>query len=1404
MRLTSPTLAALCGALLWGGCSSGHPEHPPGGSATGAAPIAGATARQAPAPKLSASDLAPVLSPQGAEDAIPDRLVVELATPAVDASGAFPRSASPRNVLAFEPRVDGMLSWSGPSTLTFTPKRGFAPGQRYRVSLARVETDSSGVIAAPAPAGWTTEFDTPPFRFERIDLDGIDAAKRQIAVRLVFTGPVDAEAVQSHALFRIGGSAVARVTVSSTADPHVVRALLEPRDYQPVGTVALALHAGVRLKGQRAEAAAAQAAVDYAAGKPIEVKASHRGESPSGHYVEVVCDDQAAGGQRYYWERDTEESYELSASCLPRDDDAQEHIHFQPPVKFSVVPSGGGFRILGDFKRGTYAMRIDGGLRSEAGGMLLGTYDASFSFPARKPSVSFTSQGRYLPRSAWKSLPVSHLNVEQAQLVVRQVPPEDLVFWASDDDSEKASERDSNVLVDKVVPLGKGQPDVAATSWLDLSSMLPASTKGLLEIRLHGTGAEGDAVARLVLTDLNLVAKRAAAAQPRDQAVLVWALDAQTGGTLAGVTVKAVRKSGKVMAECETAGSDGCLLQPRPEDADPSPAFALVATRNDDLTYLKFADLKTGIDDAEVGGPSYAGAAPYRAALYADRSVYRPGETVHLVGVVRDRTDLAPGEPLPVVLRLTDPKDRTLKSPLVKTNPAGVVTLDWQSPLFADTGSYTLTALVADKPVGSLAFHVEEFVPERMKVAATAEAKDLLSGDAARVKVAAKYLFGSTPEGAKVELSCRIEPAAFAPKENANLTYGVWHPDGKAPKSINLGSADGTLDAQGAAELTCPGQGSLEEPARVVATAAVFESGSGRTSQAVATVPLHPEKYYLGLSTGVQKAQRGKPIPIQGLVVDWTGKPTDAVSQVELRLVRLEEDYDWSFDEGEGREDFQRHLRPIAEGRTTAAVQAGKFTATLTPQEDGEAFLVEARAGRARTDLRVEGAGQWYWEPGESRNDQTPRPQKPTWIALDAPPQLTVGERAQVKAKLPYRGHALFTVETDHVLTSTWRPVEAGENTFEVALDRFAPNVYASVFLVKDPHVESAQAYLPDRAFGVESIAVKPVEFTQAMTLAVPPEVKSESKLQVSLDLGKVDGPTWATVAVVDEGILQLTHFQPPEPLQQLFARRALGVETFETIGWSLLLPPGPATSSGGDEEGGKGGRVQQVKPVALWSGLVPVPDGGKLQLSFDLPAYRGALKVMAVTVSGKRVGHADAEVRVTDPLVVQTTLPRFLYQNDLAQLPVFVSNLSGAPQDVTVAIEAVNLPYPGLELPASLPPPVQIVGSARKKLSLPAGKDGVVVFQAKAVAAVGAATLKVTASAGSLVSHEQTDVPLLPAGPRSRTVQEIELTEGDNDVAGHLTGWVPTSERSNFWVTSNPYGDVLDHVSYLLHFPYG
>ncbi|HLE43964.1 MAG TPA: alpha-2-macroglobulin family protein, partial [Methylomirabilota bacterium] len=531
-----------------------------------------------------------------------------------------------------------------------------------------------------------------------------------------------------------------------------------------------------------------------------------------------------------------------------------------------------------------------------------------------------------------------------------------------------------------------------------------------------------------------------------------------------------------------------------------------------------------------------------------------------------------------------------------------------------------------------------------------------------------------------------------------------------------------------------------------------------------------------------------------------------AVREVAIELVRLEPEWGWWWDEEEGGERYERQLRPVSEGKQAVAVEAGRFAVTVTPHGNGAAYLVRARAGEALTELEVEGDSRgWFWYGEGAKGEQTPRPLKATALALELPKLVKVGEQAAVKLAIPFRGRALFTVETDRIVTSEWRKVEPGELSWTFSVKAFAPNVYVSVFVVKDPHLESAEAFLPDRAFGVTSAPVEPAEYTAPLRVEVPAEVPSSSTLTVKLDAGRTEGPTWAVVAAVDEGILQLTRMKSPDPLAAIFAKRSLGVDTFETVGWTLLLPPqGPSRRTGGDGEAGAGGRIQPVKPVALWSGLVPLGPDGRGEVRFQVPQYRGQLRVMAVTAGPGRMGRASASVTVKDPIVVSTTLPRFVVQDDLLQIPVFLTNLSGAPQEVKVTLAAEPLPVPGMAPSPLAASPLVFVGKNEGTARLADGASGTLVFQVRAGIAVGAAKLRVVARAGRHESREELDVPFLPAGPRERVVKRIDLTEDTLDLKPHLAGWVPTSERSTFWLTANPYGESFDHLKHLLHYPYG
>ena len=725
---------------------------------------------------ITAKSVAPVVIHElGAEGVVPTAIVIELAAAVVDKDAVG--SPSPAANLKLSPAIDGTLLHTGISELTFTPSRPFDFDTTYQVELAAVDTLDGPV--SPGSDHWAYTFKTPGFKFVGWAPSDIDLDKHKVAMDIAFSGAVLPNIARAAMTFTVDGKAVAGVAMApSGLSSHVIVQLSDPR-------IAVGAKLGLGIKGTlaavtgtRAQAATAEYIVSN--DKAVTIKTAAIVEGATGFYLEVVCNDSAApDGHRAYYEG--EGYYDLSERCQ-LNDDAIKHVHFDPPVKKTYITSGrAGFRVFGEFKRGVYKVKIDGGATTVDGGVVLASYTRSFSVSARKPQLSFAASGRYLPRTAWTNLGIKHVNVDSVNLVIRQVPNENLVFWLGES-SDAATERTSNVILKKTIPL-RGDADAAATSWLDVAQLLPATTKGVLEMKLVGVGSE--ASARLLLTNLSLVAKKSSKAdKPSEQTVQVWALDMDSADTLSGVDVELVRKSGKVVARCTTKGGDGCTLETKPDD-DPDDAvpFALIAKKGDDLTYIRYQDLRADVAESSTSGVPYVSDVPYRAAVYSDRGVYRPGDTAHVVAIVRDAKDHAPGAELPVEVKVFDPRAKVVRKLALKTNPAGELALDQAFPPFADTGHWRVAMTVADKPLAAYDLQVEEFVPERMAVTATPKKAEQLLGGKLEFDVSARYLFGGSAVDSGVELTCAVEPTRFQPEDNGDLTYGVA-PKGKA---VSLG-----------------------------------------------------------------------------------------------------------------------------------------------------------------------------------------------------------------------------------------------------------------------------------------------------------------------------------------------------------------------------------------------------------------------------------------------------------------------------------------------------------------------------------------------------------------------------------------------------------------------------------------
>ncbi len=1374
------------------------------------------------------ANLGVTFSAEGDKDVVPTAFVVQFDHDMVTKPGGDLNNATS---ISIEPKVAGRWSFAATDRLVFRPDDDLSPGQTYKVSIESVGVERAkegdagandvAITKLTPDQPWSHTYTLPDFHFVRMLTPVALSGSKSVQTDLVFSAPVAVEKIQKFIAWKVNGAPVSGATYAPGPHSNVVRATLTDDAFSKehgYASVDLNLSAGVPLDDGNAHttvlAPAATAHKAVAFGEAVDVKAVALQEGVNGYYIYVVCDDYSVDGEDVYFNNVFDyHDYEVSRRCTPDVDSARRHIHIEPHVDFDIAPAAAGFQIRGNFDPAHYTVRLEPGLRTIDGGVLAKAVERSFEVGLRSPVVQIVGQGRYIPPEAWHNLAIRHRNVDKIDIEVRHIPRKNMVFWMSGW-SEQADQRTANLVGQTTLRVG-GKKNAIETSFVDIGDFVGQRKPGVYEVYVHehdGSGPKSSDTARLLLTNLNLLAKRSAPAPKAkwSDEVFVWALDMHTSKPKGGVNIKLIRKSGYVMARCTTDHSGACRLHVSDKDDDSSPPFAILASKGDDVTYLKYSELQTQVTGADVGGRPYLSANPYVAAVYGDRNLYRPADKVHLVAVLRDDEQHAPKKGLPVEYELFDARGRVVKKGMVETNDAGVVSVDYQLGDISPTGRWRARFLVGKRQVANHDFYVEEFMPERMKVEVQAHQQAFYPEDDPQFGVHARYLFGASAKGSRVELRCRLEPKTFVPPGRSDYKFGPAAFEAPDQHTVDLGKASGTIGDDDNALLSCPEDnltGSVG--GKIVATASVFEAGSGRTTDETASAWLHPTHFYVGLKADEQVVENGKPVTIEGVLVDGRGKPYTKADEVHLEVINLLRNYSWYYDSSRGYYEDRTEWQPLISETKSVAVKDGKFKVRLTPGDLRDGFAVRVRAGKAESTLQLRTRRRyywswWWWGRGSNR---TPHVKDPSQLPIRGPKTIEVGKRYTIHFRAPYKGRALLTLETHRVLDHAWKEVEPGDNTWSFTLHKRVPNVYATVFLIKDPHQDSKKSFLPGRAFGVKSFSVDRAPYRHKLAVEVPHEVRPNSRLEVVVDAGKLRRPMYVTVAAVDEGILSLNNYETPDLTDQLIAKRALGVTTFDTVGWDVQMPSADSSGppGGGADDGGANlsGRIMPVKPVALWSGVVKLPKSGRKTVAFHVPNYRGELRVMAIGMSERKVASAAKPVKVRDPLSIQTTTPRFLTAGDTVQIPVFVTNTTAKARKVNVKIAARAIELPGSTFMEKLFSPVSFEKNAKTATIAP-GASETFVFQAKTEAISGGAKFTVTASAEGLESTDQTQLPIYPKSPRENLVQSIKLPEGKTDLSQYLKGWMPHSERSSFWVSTLPYGKAFSHLSYLVRYPYG
>lgn len=1045
-----------------------------------------------------------------------------------------------------------------------------------------------------------------------------------------------------------------------------------------------------------------------------------------------------------------------------------------------------------------YRVSVATGLPNAAGEKLAKAESVDFTVGDSEPSLGFKSATYVLPRDGSIGVPLYSVNVTKAQLRLLRINDRNLIptlqrglfLRAVDNYDADTIAQDTGEEVWKGTVAVQPQRNERVTTLIPVGEMVPAMKPGIYLLVAERTDGGEDkygykATQWLIVTDYGLTTMTG------DDGMHVFLRSLDTGKPIEGVTLKLyARNNGELGSGISDAAGQVAFAPGLMRATEGRSPTALMAFGKDgDFAFLDLTRPAFDLSDRGVGGRlAPTGADVF---LYADRGVYRPGETVHLAALLRDTTGNAMTG-LPLTIRVVRPDEVEAHRYALKNDSAGGYQVDIPISASARTGSWTVQAYLDPKgdPIGTLNILVEDVVPAKIETKLTTKATAIEPGQPTEIALQSDYLYGAPGADLLVKgtLTIAEDDDPFA---NAFPGYGFGLVDEKVDPQTETFD-DTTTDGKGQAsfDMTPSDLPDTVQPLKATLRTEVYEFG-GRPVIKTLTLPIRNRAILVGIKPQFSDdaVASGVDAGFEIIAVDKAGALATA-NGLQYRLIPEDWDYQWFY------KDSNWDYKIVT--RDKAAVATGKLD--LTPATPGKLSLkVDWGYYRLEVYDPTSGAASSYrfyagWGAAPGTGDTPDRLQ----IVADKK-IYKAGDTATLLLKPPFAGTVLVAIATDHLIKS-WNVEASPEGTaIEVPVDgAWGPGAYVLATAFRPGHDND---HGPGRAIGVSWLGIDPAARSLQVSFTLPDHVAPRAGFDVPIQVAGLtkDHQAYVTLAAVDEGILQITDYATPAPQSYYFGKRQLGVDLRDLYG---QLIDGRNGKRGQIREGGDSdalasrGAPPEIKLVALYSGIVKLDPDGRATVHLDIPDYNGRLRLMAVAWDSQKVGAGEAGLVVRDPIVVTLAMPRFLAPGDKSQITVSLQNLSGPAGDYQLGFTAVG--GASLGSPGSTPAPA--------KQHLDAGGHAVVRVPLNGNE-IGETNIHLLISGPDSVKFEHSAMIFVRA-PQfpvlERTAKRLEPGKTMTLDSAALARFLPTTGElmASFWTLPNL--DIPGLLRQLSLYPYG
>ncbi len=861
--------------------------------------------------------------------------------------------------------------------------------------------------------------------------------------------------------------------------------------------------------------------------------------------------------------------------------------------------------------------------------------------------------------------------------------------------------------------------------------------------------------------------------------------------TYAGINILLMDQKGNIITEGQT-DADGFVAF---ETSKLDEIYFVIAQKGDNFNLIRMKQPKMDLSEFALSNRKYHAQELF---LYAPRDLYRPGEKVNINGLLRsDDGEFVKASPIKVEVKR--PNSRVFKSFTWQGDESSLYQSQFSIPKDAATGTWSFVAVLGNKDRFVYTFHVEDFLPERLKLdlAPLNEHKQLATDEVPVVKIQSDYLYGAPAAGNTYDATVSIRATTYLFEDYQDYEFGAKD---YYEYNQSVDTAKAKLDANGFAQLKVKNSwAETQFPLRVKTTVNVYESG-GRPISRKTVHNIWPHDVAIGvrpawIDDDFDFASPNSSNEINLIAINKKGERI-SLPEVEVLLIRANDRRYWHWgDDGWSYSESEKNVPVFS---TIVNLNKSVVEKVNLPVQYGN-YFVELRTRDQVLISRYKFFAGWRWYDEQYQNGERPDQVKLAWQADNVTP----GEDNELKITAPFSGIAMITVENDEILWKKSIELSNAEQVLKipVAKDWKRHDIHVSVMVIAKGDVK--RKHLPKRAFGVIHLPLNRDNRKLDISIENPAKVLPESKVTIKIKAKNLQNkPTYVTLAAVDTGVLNVSNFKTPKPFAWYFSPRQYIAQLHDMYSSIIAFGEGLSTRQkfGGDEDINRGGDAPQsdVQIVSLFSDKVSFNSQGVAEISLDLPYFNGEVRLMAMAFNDNQFAGVDARMKIAAPVVVSASLPRFIAKGDASFATIDVHNTEDFSQNVNINISADKA-----------------LGSQKQStnIKLAAKEKQIIKLPIKAKFYNGQGTIHVNADVSSAKKgknnyHMERDwhLGIRPALPAVTQTQMAVIPKGTSFSSNNakLANFDTINLKSILKVSNTPVLNAQDHFRHLIQYPYG